>query len=315
MSTAFRSQGVWPEITKAVRTSRHRCFAAVAYFSKGASKQLPLPKGSRLVVDASERAIATGQTCPADLTKLLNRGVTVYSVPNLHAKVFVVGKAAFIGSANVSNNSANTLIEAVIRTTDASAVAAARKFVDDHCLHELTPEVLKQLAKFYHPPQVPGGGGKKGQPRGTSSRPEIPRLFLAKLRYEDWSEHDQQLHDQGLSLAKKQRQHPRSWELDDFRHAGKCPYAPGDVVIQVTDEGKGKYLVAPPGNVLHVVRSNPSGKRLVSFVYLERPDRRRRSARSLAKVLGCAQKLLIRDCVVRNRSFAQSLLNIWAVNP
>ena len=313
MTTAFRSVGVWPEITKVVRTSRHRCFAAVAYFGKGASKQLPLPKGSRLVVDASERAVATGQTCPADLAKLLSRGVTVYSVPNLHAKVFVVGKAAFIGSANVSNNSANTLIEAVIRTTETGAVAAARKFVDDHCLHELTPEVLKQLAKLYHPPKIPGGG-RKGQPRGTSSRPEIPRLFLAKLRYEDWSEHDQQLHDQGLSLAKKQRQHPRSWELDDFRHAGKCPYLAGDVVIQVTDEGKGKYLVAPPGNVLHVVRSDSASKRPVSFIYLERPDRRRRSVRSLAKALGCAQKLLIRDCVVRNRSFAQSLLNTWAVN-
>jgi len=48
---------------------------AVAYFGKGASRLLPLTAGSRLVVDASECAVASGQTCPADLIKLVARGV------------------------------------------------------------------------------------------------------------------------------------------------------------------------------------------------------------------------------------------------
>src|ERR1019366_9999502 len=102
MSTVFVSDNIWPQLTTAVRDSRQRCAVAVAYFGKGASNLLPLAQGSRLVVDASERAVASGQTCPADLFKLLKRGVTIYSVPNLHAKVFVLGRAAYIGSANVS---------------------------------------------------------------------------------------------------------------------------------------------------------------------------------------------------------------------
>ena len=87
MSTILVSQGIWPTLTKTVRGSRQRCAVAVAYFGKGARHLLPLSKGSSLVVDASERSVASGQTCPADLLTLVKRGVVVYSVANLHAKV------------------------------------------------------------------------------------------------------------------------------------------------------------------------------------------------------------------------------------
>jgi hypothetical protein len=40
-----------------------------------------LRAGSRLVVDASENAVKSGQTHPADLKKLQNRGVVIYSYP------------------------------------------------------------------------------------------------------------------------------------------------------------------------------------------------------------------------------------------
>lgn len=62
MSTAFITQDVWPQLTKAARGSRQRCAVAVTYFGGGASRLLPLCRGSRLVVDASERAVSSGQT-------------------------------------------------------------------------------------------------------------------------------------------------------------------------------------------------------------------------------------------------------------
>ena len=312
MSTVFVSQNIWPQLTEAVRNCRQPCAVAVAYFGAGASHLLPLPKGSRLVVDASERAVASGQTCPADLIKLGKRGVAIYSVPNLHAKVFVVGRAAFIGSANVSNRSAAQLVEAVIRTTDSSAVRAARQFVKDYCLHELTPTLLKRLAKLYRPPLIPGGKRGKRRAANTASRPTLPRLLLAQLRLQDWSDRDQSLHDAALPVAKKRREHPRSFELDSFRHSGKCQYQRGDVVIQVTDEGGGSVLVTPPGNVLHV-RTRHDGNRQVSFVYLEHPARRRRPLKTFSKLLGRgAGKRLRRQGIVRDIAFTQRLLNAWA---
>ena len=312
MTTAFLSRDIWPQLTKAARGSRQRCAVAVAYFGNGASRLLPLAKGSRLVVDASERSVASGQTCPTDLIKLVERGVAIYSVPNLHAKVFVLGRTAYIGSANVSSRSASQLVEAVIRTAERSTVRAAREFVQQHCLHQLTPTVLKRLAKLYRPPVVPGG--KRGKPRQamTSKRPSLPRLLLAQLHLEDWSERDQALHDAGMLVAKKRQEHPRSFELESFRYTGKCPYSRVDLVIQITDEGSAGVLVTPPGNV-RFVRTRRDGNRLVSFVYLERPARRRRQVKSLARALGCTQKRLRRGGLIRDSSFAQSLLNTLAV--
>ncbi len=313
MSTVFLSQDIWSKLTKTVRASRRRCDVAVAYFGAGAGRLLPLPKGSRLVVDASERAVASGQTCPADLSKLLKRGVTIYSVPNLHAKVFVVGSAAYIGSTNVSGRSESHLVEAAIRTTESGAVQAARKFVQRHCLHELTPNVLKRLAKVYRPPRIPGGKQATRQQVETADRPSIPRVLLAQLHLEEWSERDQALHDVAEVVATKRRKHPRSFELESFRQTGRCPFQRGDVVIQVTNEGHGRVLATPPGNVLHV-RTRRDRNRSVSFVYLERPVRRRRKIKSVARALGCTQKRLRRDGLIRNKALAEALLNTWAFN-
>ena len=55
MSTVFITHAIWPQLTNAVRGSRQSCAVAVAYFGAGAGRLLPLPKNSRLVVDAIAR--------------------------------------------------------------------------------------------------------------------------------------------------------------------------------------------------------------------------------------------------------------------
>ena len=312
MNTVLVTQDIWPQLTKAASGARQRCAVAVAYFGAGASRLLPLSKGSRLVVDASERAVASGQTCPGDLSKLVERGVAIYSVPNLHAKVFVLGKTAYVGSTNVSSRSASQLVEAVLRTTEPSAVRAARKFVEDHCLRELTPEVLKRLSELYRPPLIPGGTPKLRRVADSAIRPTLPRLFLAQLHLMDWCDHDQVQHDAGLVVARKRREHPRTFELTSFRVAGRCRYEEGDVVIQVTDEGSGKALVSPPANVLHVhPRQDSRGQ--VTFVYLEHAAHRRRDVRDVARKLdrGSLTRLR-RDGMVRDKAFARLLLGLWS---
>lgn len=312
MSTVLLTQAVWPQLTEAVHDSRRPCLVAVAYFGAGASRLMPLQKDSRLVVDASERAVASGQTCPAELLRLVRRGVRVYSVPNLHAKVFVLGGTAYVGSTNVSNRSASHLIEAVLRTSEPSAVQAARRFVEDHCLDPLGPERLGRLATLYRPPLIPGGKSKQRGVPDSAKRPTLPPLFLAQLQLGDWSDRDQALHDAGLVVARRRRQHPRTFELTSFRVAGRCRYEPGDVVIQVTDEGAGRVLVSPPANVLHVRRRQDARGR-VAFVYLEHASRRRREVGMLARQLGPGSlRQLRRDGLVRNKAFARSLLSVWS---
>jgi hypothetical protein len=292
----------------AAKVSCHRSDAAVAYFGQGASRLLPLRKGSRLVVNASEMAVRSGQTHPGDLITLQNYGVRIYSVANLHAKVFVLGNAAYIGSANVSNRSAGHLVEAVARTTDKATVLTAREFVRALCLQELTPTVLRRLQAIYRPPLIPGGKPLKGKGLRGSDEAVAPRVLLAHNRYVEWSERDNARHDVALVVAKKRREHPRSFELTSFNFKGKCPYQRGDVVVETLLERTG-IMVSAPANVLHV-RSWNDGSRITSFIYLERPIRSRRSIRRLAKQLGRGSlKRLRRNGLIRDREFGKAILN------
>src|SRR4051794_33416057 len=115
MKNQLLTTGVWKSLTAAAKDARKPAYVAVAYFGQRTSKLLPLPPNSRLVVDASDGAVKSGQTCPADLMRLQKRGVAIYSYQNLHGKVFVFGDVAFVGSTNVSNRSARILVEAALR--------------------------------------------------------------------------------------------------------------------------------------------------------------------------------------------------------
>src|SRR6516162_9259529 len=124
----FLSDNLWQRITSLAKKNAHRSFVAVAYFGGAASELLPLRKGSILVVDMSAKAVRSGQTDPKEIIKLLDEGVEVHSVENLHAKVFVLGSRGIIGSANASQHSASRLIEAAVVVADKRVVAACRSF-------------------------------------------------------------------------------------------------------------------------------------------------------------------------------------------
>jgi hypothetical protein len=259
------------------------------------------------VVDASKGAVSGGQTCPADLAVLLKRGVRIYSEPKLHAKVFVAGKTAYIGSANASQSSADTLIEAAVRTTESSVVRDAREFVLDGCIFELGPRALKELSEVYQPPK--GGGGAKG----GRKQPSGPRLLFASLILEEWSDSEQQLYEKGLLVARSRRENPRSWDMEAFPYYGKCPFEKGDVVMQILDVGKGRLMAEPPGNVIHVLSSPGTGGQEVAFVYVERPADRRRQLKRVAHAVGCSQAELFlhRDRVIREGPFKRAVLKAW----
>lgn len=311
MSTELITNNIWKVLTNTIRASSRPCSVAVAYFGKGASQLVPLKKGDRLVVDASDRAVTSGQTCPDDLLKLAKRGVRVFSVENLHAKVFVLDKVAYVGSTNASNHSASRLVEAIVRTTDARAVKAARKFVNGLCLHELTPDALRRLGKIYKPPKIPAGDRGKKAPRRTLGGPALPRIHIAQIDWEVWSDEDQVMHDQGEVVAQKRLKNPDNCILEDFRVTGTHSYRPRDLVVQVTNEGGGKHLVSPPGNVLYI-RKRKKGNCRVAFIYLERPNRRRRDQKTLARHLGPgALKRLRKDGEVRGAAFKKALLQAF----
>jgi hypothetical protein len=304
---------IWKSITSAAKNSRKPSYVAVAYFGQGASKLLPLRANSRLVVDASDNAVKAGQTHPADLKHLQRRGVVIYSVANLHAKIYVFDSIAFVGSANVSNNSAGTLIESMVRTTDPGIIRSAKLFVDSLCLDEMSPGTLDRLQKIYRPPRLPKGGQLKRRKAARNTQKDLRRLFLIQLVRRDPPEGSEAAQEKGLKAAKSRRKHGRTYELQDFNWFGKAIFQRDDKVIQVIKEEDGRRLISAPADIIHMHRWQRNGRR-VTFVYLAMPKVPRISLEKLAKRMGYgAKKKLHRNGLVRDREFSEALYKNWKI--
>jgi hypothetical protein len=310
--TELISEGIWSRLKAAAAGSHRPAAVAVAYFGKGASKLLPLPKGSRLVVDASEAAVKSGQTCPAELKALMQKkGVRVYSVANLHAKVFVLGSTAFVGSANVSRHSKDTLVEAVVATTDAKAVAATRQFVRDLCRQDLGPEEVDRLQRMYRPPRMVGTSRGQRRRKNGRVRPKLPRLLLAHLIRQEPPKASEPTEKTGVKKARKRMEQPRRHELEHFWWTGQCPFHAGDMVMQILKEGDNRQMAWPPGNVVHT-EAWQGGTRKLTFVYLEVPMRRRVALPRLAKRIGRGAGKRLRRGGRVSQEFAERLLAAWS---
>lgn len=116
----------WPEIKRLAGAARRR-LAAVAYVTSDA--HVSFKAGDVLVTDASENAIACGETSAKVLQAAHDRGAKLYTCPGLHAKVLVFDNVAIVGSANLSLRSVDHLIEATTITDDPTVVERTRAFI------------------------------------------------------------------------------------------------------------------------------------------------------------------------------------------
>jgi PLD-like domain len=173
MSTELVTGKVWSRLGDIHKNTPRQAWVAIAYFGKGAANLLPLKEGSQLVVNASDETVEAGQTCPADLIKLQRKGVRIFNYTRLHAKVYVFGTVAAIGSANASRNSANVLTEAMVLTTDRQIVNDAKEFVRSVAKNEMGPDELRRLQKLYREPRRPFAGEQRKPPLAKSALPNI----------------------------------------------------------------------------------------------------------------------------------------------
>jgi len=84
-----------------------------------------MTRGDTLVVDASDEAIASGKTGAFAIEALFEQGITLFSLANLHAKIYVFDSCAIVGSPNLSRNSQGKLHEAAVLSSDRALVSQA----------------------------------------------------------------------------------------------------------------------------------------------------------------------------------------------
>lgn len=314
MATEMWSGGdVWPRITKLCRKAK-TAFVAVAYFGKGASKLLPLPKGSTLVVDFGEDAVRSGQTNPDEILKMIEkRGVEVHSCGNLHAKVFVLGRTVVVGSANVSTNSAEHLLEATVEVTDTALRQSCIEFVKSLRGDVVGPEWAKKMKKLYKPPHIRHAKG----PQRVKRTPEHSLIWAVPLIVEDWEDEDYRQEAEGLPAAEKLLKDSKHFVVDTFLWNGgrfRDQLKLLQRVLTCTEIRRGKILVAPPAKVLSVRRyKNGRSKRMI--VYHEaRKGSRRRNLKNVKLWLGSRATVLAKlksPRVIRDTQLIYKLGQLW----
>lgn len=307
----------WKRITAAVKRSPSKCRVAVAYFGRSASQLLPLRKGSVLVLDFSLDAVKAGHACPAEVLKLLKRGVEIHSVTNLHAKVFAVGNEVFVGSTNASQSSAATLVEAVAHGRNPGLVRQVRGFVDSLCGEPVTSDYAKAMVKFYSPPRFSPDRGRVV--RKTRSAPKHSRTWLVQLARVEWTKEDRDAEHKGRSAAKRRISSTKQFELDTFGWVGGSfarRVKVGELVVQLLTEKSGAIMMSPPQRVLRVENFRTRRGFPGSIVFVEKPKAvRRRRLEQICKLTGCPRRLLKRKTVltiIRNHDLLHRILNVWS---
>jgi hypothetical protein len=299
MQPQLITENIWQSITAACTTTQ-RSYVAVAYFGTGGAGRLPLNKGSVLVVDASEAAVKAGQTSPAELIKLYKRGVSVYSLQGLHAKVYVIGTRLYIGSANVSENAADNLKEAVFNTADRKLVAQAKEYVlkmKEQAGLELGIAQLQRLEKLYKERKMPAGG--KGSKKDNRDKPSV---FLYKLHYNDYPAESLAAYKEGKEIAIQEIDRSRH-VLDDFESESTIPVKKNDIVIQVMEDGR-RSVVYYPARVLYIKK----WKHNRCFVYLERLKKR---SKPLSKVKQSIDKTVFERSGRKAAALEKEFITLW----
>lgn len=279
------SGSVWGRISKLSQSSLST-LAAAPYFGSGATNLLSLKEGDTLVVKFDREAIGTGQVDPREIIKAIKKGVNVHSCANLHAKVYVFGKTAVVGSSNVSQNSERHLLEACVETTEKNTVSSVRRFIKRLLGDRVGLDYAQEMVSFYRPPIR--STSTQTRTRKNKQLPVHSDLWLVSLVEGGWRDIDYEQAEKGRPEAKKALKNPRSSRLDEFNCWEKnlSRYKVGLRIILCTKTSDGEALVSPPARVVKVQKYTAKGKRR-AIIYLETPKKyRRRKIDAVLRSLG-----------------------------
>src|SRR5207302_6546237 len=235
------------------------------------------------------------------------------SCRGLHAKAFVFGKTAVVGSANVSARSKNILIEAAIETTEPKTVRSCVQFVRDWCRKRITKRDVERLAPLYNP-----AGGRGGKYLAEREENHLRPLWAVALSRMDWDQEDTRQADRARPLARKEIGDRRQFRLEEFCWPGNDlteRLSERDMVLQVMSEPGKRVLIHPPSNVIRIQQYHVrNSKRMI--VFLREPKKNRINLKRLVKRLEAPSKNLrkLKRCrLLKNPKLVGELLRLWRV--
>jgi len=230
----FAAPDPWNRIGRDLENpSRRRVMAAVAYVGVDAPSVMALRIGDVLVCDASTAAIRAGTTSASALKTFQRRGVEIFSVEALHAKVIAGSRWVWIGSANASANSRDDLIEASVRVTETQTVRRVKSWINAQCTED------RRLSRFdiTHLSSLPV---RRQAFRPVRSRPlhglpdpsELKWLVPTSYGMSTKAKRAAERERSDVRRVQHQQQFPKN--LDFMESTGiDCPFRRGDWFVEV----------------------------------------------------------------------------------
>lgn len=205
--TTFATENPWGSIGADLAGKRSPVIAVVSFVGAAAGDLMPLGPGDTLICNADEATIRLGLTNVKALQQFAGRGVDIYAVPHLHAKVVVGADFAWVGSANASDSG---LLEATIRVGK-TASHRVRRWAEDLCqdVWQLDDTQLLTLSKI----PVKRGRGLSAPRRQDLTLDEVRRLWLVWLAGEATAEMEQSAElEETQQRASRRRRTDSRWQ-------------------------------------------------------------------------------------------------------
>lgn len=263
MGTTFHAPYPWNDISPLA--NGRRAVVAVPYIGKGGARQLNIAKGSLLVTCFTPLAVKAGQVDPREIIAFIRRGVKVHSHAELHAKVYVIGRTAFVGSANLSSRSSR-IPEACIKTSDPKIVASARTFVEDLAGNPVTLEEAKSWVDLY-PKDGERFWGMPVAKRTASQKKPRSRLWISPVESTDYDDAESEAIRRGSEIAVKKIQDDKPMKLDHATANGSCKIEKGDWVCWRWKKGQ-SYAFECPAKVIYI---EPVVGKKEKVIFVEKP--------------------------------------------
>jgi hypothetical protein len=289
---------------------------AVPYLGTGGSKLLPLKKGDVLICALSEANARNGSVNPFEIKKLQRRRVKVYQEEDLHAKVYLFGRTAVIGSANLSKSSMSQLDEVGLLTRESKVIYSIKAWFNDRLSKPVTPEWLSYCVKVYRPPKNEKGRRNKG--KGSMGPKLTPSLWMVQVNNIDFPEFEDRARQKGHNTALKHLDKPYVYEIEEIRWTGKPKYLErfkrGDLVVQVWNKNGSDKRVCPHARFLGKKETKTKTGGLATYHYLEMPKKYRtiswKKFRNICKDFGLRFNLNLVVREIRNRSLIRNLTSL-----
>jgi hypothetical protein len=227
----LHSDTLWKTVKRLARKSAVKR-AAVAYVSS--DEYVQFGRGDTLVTDASDGAIAGGQTDAEVLARARGQGAELYSVKGLHTKVLLLDGVAVIGSANLSASSVDSLVEAAWVTDHPAAVGMASALIEQLQAQadEIDDDFIGRIRKI--PVSRRGGRPGKKPPPIKLSPHQTWVLGVKELIREFPDEADAIAEGEAIAGAARTRKGSTvGWIRWTGRSAFRERARPGDSVIQI----------------------------------------------------------------------------------